>query len=90
MSCDLCNLYDNGVVFSECQYWKYIADGDRLIAVWYQHENLMNLSKCKRMAHDLQLRLQQEAIKYFKTPYVKVTPDFDLHVHAVATKIKDR
>lgn len=47
----------------------------------------MNLSKCKRMAHDMQLRLQAEAKKFFGTNKLKVTGDIDTHVHFVAEAI---
>ena len=86
MPCKYCELFENGEVISETSYWKYIHAEGKLFAVWYKHENLVTLSKCRRMAHDMQLRLSVEAAKFFGTNRFQITGELDTHVFYVAEK----
>ena len=79
--CRLCEIYNTVEPVGDSQYWKFFIVDSDMYAIWYKHEGLMNMSKCKRMATELQGRLFQFASSYFKTNKIKTSGELDTHVY---------
>ena len=47
LMCKYCELYKSGNKYAETKYWNYYIEGDTMIAVWYQHESIKTISRCK-------------------------------------------
>ena len=88
MNCEYCDIYNNQSPHNTTDYWNYYLKENKMFAIWYKHEGIHNLSKCKRMAQDVQSRLLAEARKYFGTSRIRTNGCLENHLYFYAEVIQ--
>ena len=86
MSCEYCKLLAEGTPHATTNHWSYFTSGNVMTAVWNKHENIHEITRCKRTANEMCSRLEAEARRFFGTFKIETAGNIDEHIYYTATK----